>query len=72
MVRWPAAMPQYELGHLERVAAIRDLLPPGIVVTGQSYDGAGIPDCVRAAGIAADRIAAHLDGADRTDRETVA
>ncbi len=77
VIRWPAAMPQYELGHLDRVAAIREALPPGIVVTGQSYDGTGIPDCVRAAGTAADHIADHLaaaerGGADRTDRETVA
>ncbi|MGZ8579197.1 MAG: protoporphyrinogen oxidase [Actinomycetota bacterium] len=77
VIRWPAAMPQYELGHLERVAAIRDALPPGIVVTGQSYDGVGVADCVRAAGSAADLIAAHLvaahrGGADRADRETVA
>jgi oxygen-dependent protoporphyrinogen oxidase len=60
VVRWRAAMPQYELGHLDRVARIRDLLPPGIFVTGQAYDGVGVPDCVRAAGATADAVDAYL------------
>jgi oxygen-dependent protoporphyrinogen oxidase len=60
VVRWPASMPQYELGHVERVARIRARLPRGIVVTGQPYDGVGVPDCVRAAGEAAEAVAAHL------------
>ena len=47
-------MPQYEVGHLERVAGIRDGLPAGIVVVGQAYDGVGVPDCVRAADETAD------------------
>ena len=67
VVRWPDAMPQYELGHVERVARIREHLPAGIVVTGQPYDGVGVPDCVRAAGGAADAILAFLAGTnDRT------
>jgi oxygen-dependent protoporphyrinogen oxidase len=53
-------MPQYEVGHLERVARLRSSLPAGIVVTGQSYDGVGVPDCVRAAGVAAGAMASHL------------
>jgi oxygen-dependent protoporphyrinogen oxidase len=59
VVRWPRAMPQYEVGHLDRVARLRSALPPGIVVTGQSYDGVGVPDCVRAAGVAAGAVASH-------------
>ncbi|MET0801564.1 MAG: protoporphyrinogen oxidase [Actinomycetota bacterium] len=57
LVRWPASMPQYEVGHLDRVARVRDALPAGIVVVGQAYDGVGVPDCVRAADEAAARIA---------------
>ena len=49
VVRWPGSMPQYGVGHVARVSRIRSLLPPGIFVTGQSYDGVGISDCVRAA-----------------------
>jgi oxygen-dependent protoporphyrinogen oxidase len=67
VVRWPASMPQYELGHRERVARIRETLPAGIFVVGQPYDGVGVPDCVRAAGETAERVAAHL--ADAPMRE---
>jgi oxygen-dependent protoporphyrinogen oxidase len=63
VVRWHDAMPQYELGHVERVARIRDHLPGGIFVTGQPYDGVGVPDCVRAAGETADAVLANLDTA---------
>jgi protoporphyrinogen/coproporphyrinogen III oxidase len=71
VVRWPRSMPQYELGHLDRVARIRDALPRGIVVTGQAYDGVGIPDCVRAAGEAAEAVRARLRGVP-DEKETVA
>lgn len=56
VVRWPTAMPQYAVGHLERVERIREALPAGIFVTGQSLDGVGIADCVRAAGETADAV----------------
>jgi oxygen-dependent protoporphyrinogen oxidase len=65
VVRWPRAMPQYEVGHLERVSAIEDELPAGIFVVGQAYRGAGIPDCVRQAGEVAERVARHLQGVPR-------
>ena len=54
--RWPQANPQYDVGHLERVAAIEAALPPGIHVTGSPYRGIGIPDCVRQAQETARRI----------------
>jgi oxygen-dependent protoporphyrinogen oxidase len=66
VVRWPAAMPQYEVGHLERMARIERSLPPGVVVAGQAYRGAGVPDSVRQGAEAADRVAAFL-----TERPTV-
>jgi oxygen-dependent protoporphyrinogen oxidase len=54
--RHPRAMPQYTLGHLERVAAIRQQLArhSRLILTGNAFDGVGIPDCVRAAQSAAD------------------
>jgi oxygen-dependent protoporphyrinogen oxidase len=61
VVRWPRAMPQYLVGHLERAERIRFELPPGIFVCGRSLDGVGVPDCVRSAGETADAIAAYLD-----------
>jgi oxygen-dependent protoporphyrinogen oxidase len=60
VVRWYGAMPQYEVGHLERVAGIRSGLPEGIFVTGSAYDGVGIPDCVRGAGETANAAGDHL------------
>ncbi|MGZ4130121.1 MAG: protoporphyrinogen oxidase, partial [Actinomycetota bacterium] len=60
VVRWPAAMPQYEVGHLEAVERVERSLPPGVVVAGQAYGGAGVPDAVRQGGEAAERVAAHL------------
>jgi oxygen-dependent protoporphyrinogen oxidase len=45
--RWQRSNPQYDIGHLERVAAIEAALPPHLFVTGSPYRGIGIPDCVR-------------------------
>jgi protoporphyrinogen/coproporphyrinogen III oxidase len=69
VVRWMRAMPQYEVGHEERVHAIRRNLPAGVYVVGSAYDGVGIPDCVRAAGETANDVLAHLDSAS-TEKET--
>lgn len=63
VIRWPRAMPQYEVGHLDRVAEIERGLPPGLFVVGQAYRGAGIPDCVRQANELAARITAASTGA---------
>jgi len=60
--RWPGLNPQYEVGHLERLAVIDARLErlPGVQLTGAGFRGVGIPDCVaagRAAGAAASRAA---------------
>lgn len=46
--RWPKALPQYTLGHPERLARITAALAdlPGIALTGNSYRGVGLPDCI--------------------------
>ena len=48
IARWPRAFPQYQVGHLERVARIQDALArqPGLVAAGASYRGVGIPACI--------------------------
>ena len=58
--RWPRSMPQYALGHLERVAAIeqRAAALPGFALAGTAYRGVGIPDCVRGGEAAADALVA--------------
>ena len=47
--RHPRAMPQYTLGHLDRVATIRRRAAryPRLVLAGNAFSGVGIPDCVR-------------------------
>ena len=53
--RWPQAMPQYEMGHLDRVRRIREELPPSIFIVGSAYDGVGVSDLARAAEETANR-----------------
>lgn len=43
------ANPQYDVGHLQHVATIEAMLPPGLVVAGSPFRGIGIPDCVHQA-----------------------
>jgi oxygen-dependent protoporphyrinogen oxidase len=56
VAKWERAMPQYEVGHLERVQEIEDRLPTGITLAGNAYRGAGIPDCVKSGEMAAEAI----------------
>jgi oxygen-dependent protoporphyrinogen oxidase len=58
------AMPQYEVGHLDRVAAIESRLDtvPGLVAAGAAYRGVGIADCVHSGETAAERLGATLKG----------
>ena len=55
--KWERSMPQYEVGHLERVNEIENLVNqlPGLTLAGNSYRGAGIPDCIRSGESAANR-----------------
>jgi oxygen-dependent protoporphyrinogen oxidase len=48
LTRWTRQSPQYEVGHLQRVARIeRGLLElPGLFVTGSGFRAIGIPDCI--------------------------
>ena len=59
IARWPRAMPQYHVGHLERVARIGQRLTglPGLHLAGNAYSGIGIPDCIRSGEEAAEAIA---------------
>jgi len=59
--RYPHAMPQYHVGHLERVAAIEASARryPGLYLTGNGYRGLGLPDCIHQAETTADRMVAE-------------
>ena len=60
--RYRRAMPQYAVGHLDRVAAIeaRAAALPGLALAGAAYRGVGIPDCIHSGEVAADALAGRL------------
>jgi oxygen-dependent protoporphyrinogen oxidase len=47
--RWNLSMPEYGLGHLERLRQIESLVAgqPGLFLAGNGYRGVGIPDCIQ-------------------------
>lgn len=51
VIRWPRAIPQYTLGHLNRLIALRKLLGRwhGLYLAGNAYDGVSLNDCVERA-----------------------
>ena len=62
VVRWDRSMPQYGVGHLERVDRIEASLAaaPGVFVTGSAYRGVGIPDCIKQGREASDRVLHYI------------
>ena len=60
--RWHNSMPQYHLGHLERVNRIEKRMAslPGLALAGNAYSGIGIPDCIRSGEQAADDLTCLL------------
>jgi oxygen-dependent protoporphyrinogen oxidase len=54
--KWQNSMPQYEVGHLDRVASIEKSVGelPALTLAGNAYRGAGIPDCIRSGQTAAE------------------
>ena len=62
VTRWGGGLPQYNVGHLDRVARVRAAVAvqPGLAVCGAAYDGIGIPACIATARTAAARILDHL------------
>jgi oxygen-dependent protoporphyrinogen oxidase len=53
--RWPNSMPQYEVGHLERIQQLREKVSQlgRVFLAGNSYQGVGMPDAVRSGRAAA-------------------
>src|SRR5207253_845816 len=62
IVRWDKAIPQYLIGHLERVARIENRLAryPGLFLAGNGYWGIALNDCTEQAQIKAGQVASYL------------
>jgi len=56
--RWEGAMPQYHVGHVDRVRRIDERVAglPGLQLAGNAYRGVGIPQCIASGRTAAERI----------------
>jgi len=62
VVRWGGGLPQYAVGHVDKVARVRAAVAavPGLAVCGATYDGVGIPACIASGRQAADRVLGRL------------
>jgi protoporphyrinogen/coproporphyrinogen III oxidase len=67
VTRWGGGLPQYAVGHRDRVARIRASVAavPGLAVCGATYDGVGVPACLRSARLAVTAVLAGLGPAGR-------
>ena len=65
VTRWRAGLPQYPVGHLDRVERIERLVAelPGLALCGAPYQGVGIPACVASGRRAAELVRAGLERA---------
>ena len=61
--RWTMGMPQYTMGHLDRVADIeaRSAAVPGLALAGGSYRGVGLPNCIESGEAAVTKVLAEWD-----------
>jgi oxygen-dependent protoporphyrinogen oxidase len=62
VTRWGGGLPQYGVGHVERVARVRSAVATvaRLAVCGAAYDGVGIPACIASAHLAADQVLGAL------------
>src|SRR5262249_44281307 len=70
VVRWGGSLPQYDVGHLDRVARIRAAVAavPRLAGCGAVLDGVGIPACIATAERAAAEILDALAGSAPQER----
>ncbi len=67
VTRWGGGLPQYAVGHLDRVRRTREAVArhPGLAVAGAAYDGVGVPACAKSGREAARSALRHDEGHDR-------
>jgi len=70
--QWEKAMPQYNIGHPERLERINAALEafPGLALAGNGYRGIGIPDCIHSGELAVERIWPYFEKREMPSRET--
>lgn len=64
--KWERSMPQYHVGHLDRVQRINERVAalPQLALAGNAYSGPGLPDCIRSGETAAETILASVSTLD--------
>jgi protoporphyrinogen/coproporphyrinogen III oxidase len=63
VTRWRKSMPQYTVGHLEKMAKVNQQLHeelPGVYLAGGSFEGVGIPGCIDQAEAAVKKVITYL------------
>ena len=61
--RWKNAMPQYTVGHKERVQEMKKKVEsdlPGVFIVGSSFDGLGLPDCIDQGKAAVEKVLQYI------------
>jgi protoporphyrinogen/coproporphyrinogen III oxidase len=64
VTRWKKTMPQYTVGHKERIQTVKESLSkelPGLFLAGSSFEGVGIPDCIDQGHAAVKKVLEFLD-----------
>lgn len=63
VTRWKKAMPQYTVGHLQKIEKVKENLSrelPGVFLAGGSFEGVGIPGCIDQAEAAVGKVLNYL------------
>jgi oxygen-dependent protoporphyrinogen oxidase len=71
---WPRGLPQYRLGHADRIATLRDAEArmPGLFLTGNYFNGPSVGACLSQAMITAERVQTTLANTDSRKNEAIA
>src|SRR5699024_6501799 len=63
VTRWKNIMPQYTIGHKERIEKVRNVVAvqlPGVFLAGSAYEVVGIPDCIGEGEKAVDEVLSYV------------